>query len=182
MKRFTYAMIMAVALIVMVSSFAIAGGEKCKTAAKQAKMGECCIESAQAGKGCCGKDAEAVKASFASYEASCSAEKAACATETAACEAAAADMGKCCVTAVEAGKGCCGKEADALKTSFEKKVAYHKASAEVKGDMHKCCAASMEASKGCCGKDAEALKADFDKKVETKAKKVATQEKESDDS
>ena len=166
MKRFTYAMVMAVALVVMVATFAVAGGPACKTAAKQAKMGECCIESAQASKGCCGQDADAVKAAYASYKEGCA--------DKAACEAAVADMGKCCVAAVEAGKGCCGKEADVLKANFEQKVAYHKASVSVKADMHKCCAASLEAGKGCCGKDADALKADYDKKVETKTKKVAS--------
>jgi len=114
MKRFTYAMVMAVALIVMVSSFAVAGGDKCKTSAKQAGMEECCIKAAKAGEGCHGKDADAVKASYASYKEGCA--------DKAACEAAVADMGKCCVTAVEAGKGCCGKEADALKADYDKKV------------------------------------------------------------
>ncbi len=174
MKRFSYAMVMAVALILMVSSFAVAGGPECQTATKQAKMGECCIEAAQADKGCCGKDADAVKASYASYKEGCA--------DKAACEAAVADMGKCCVTAVEAGKGCCGKEADVLKASYDQKVAYHKASAEVKGDMHKCCAASLDAGKGCCGASAEEMKADYDKKVEEKSKKVASQDKESADS
>ena len=174
MKRFTYAMVMAVALVVMVSSFAIAGGPACKTAAKQASMEECCIKAAKAGEGCHGKDADAVKAAYASYQEGCA--------DKAACEAAFADMGECCATAVKADKGCCGKEADVLKASFEKKIAYHKASAEVKGDMHKCCAASMDAGKGCCGQDADALKADYDKKVETKAKKVATTDKGSADS
>ena len=91
-------------------------------------------------------------------------------------------MGKCCVAAVEAGKGCCGKEADVLKASFDQKVAYHKASAEVKGDMHKCCASSLDAGKGCCGASAEEMKADYDKKVEEKAKKVAANDNESADS
>jgi len=166
MKRFTYAMVMAVALVVMVSSFAVAGGPACKTAAKQAKMGECCIESAKAGKGCCGQDADAVKAAYASYKEGCA--------DKAACEATVADMGKCCVTAVEAGKGCCGKDADVLKADFEQKVAYHKASAEVKSNMHKCCAASLDAGKGCCGSSAEQMKADYDKKVEAKTKKIAS--------
>ena len=61
-------MVMAVALILMVSSFALAGGPDCKSAAKQSKMDECCIEAARADKGCCGKDADAVKASYASYK------------------------------------------------------------------------------------------------------------------
>jgi hypothetical protein len=174
MKRFSYAMVMAVALVVIISSFAVAGGPECQATAKQASLDECCIESAKADKGCCGQDADAVKAAYASYQAGCA--------DKAACEAAVADMGKCCVAAVEAGKGCCGKEADALKASYEQKVAYHKASAEVKGDMHKCCAASMDVGKGCCGQEADVLKADYDKKVEAKAKKVAAQDKESTDS
>jgi len=166
-------MVMAVALVLMISSFAVAGGPACQSAAKQASLDKCCIESAKAGKGCCGQDADAVKAAYASYQTGCA--------DKAACEAAAADMGKCCVAAAEASKGCCGKDAETVKANYEQKVAYHKASAEVKGDMHKCCAASMDAGKGCCGQDADALKADYDKKVEAKTKKVASQDKESAD-
>jgi hypothetical protein len=52
MKRFTYAMVMAVALILMVSSFAFAGGEECKSKeATKVSMGECCIKAAKAGEG-----------------------------------------------------------------------------------------------------------------------------------
>lgn len=166
MKRFTYAMVMALALVVMVSSFAVAGGPACKAAAKQADMDKCCIASAKAGKGCCGKAAAAVKADYANCQESCAYKTA--------CKAAVADMGKCCVAAMEAGKGCCGKEADVLKADFEKKVAYHKASAEVRADMDKCCVAAVEAGKGCCGASAEQMKADYDKKVDAQAKKVAS--------
>lgn len=165
MKRFTYAMVMAVALIVMVSSFAIAGDEECskKAEAKTAK-------------------AECTTAEKAACTTAASAEcKTPCA-DKAAYKAASADMGKCCATAVAEGKGCCGKDADALKATYEQKVTYQKAAISVKGDMHKCCAASMDAGKGCCGKDAEGLKADYDKKVEAEAKKVAFTEKESADS
>ena len=207
MKRITYAMVMAVALIVMVSSFAVAGGEECaktktKTAATQVKMGECCVTAAKAGEGCCGKDAEAVKATYASYQSNCStAEKAACASsatvkaasakaacaascteaEMAAYKAASADMHKCCATAVAAGEGCCGQEADALQASYEQKVAYYEAAAAVQADMHACCATAMAAGEGCCGHSPEEMKADFDKKVEAKSKKVATQSAESSD-
>jgi hypothetical protein len=188
MKRFTYAMVMAVALIVMVSSFAMAGPDcKSKTTAEKVSMGECCIKAAKAGEGCCGKDADAVKAAYASYTAGCSAaEQAACAAsaEKAACadkaayKAASADMHECCATAVAAGKGCCGKDSDALKASYEEKVAYHKAAATVTADMGKCCAAAMAESKGCCGHSADEMKADFDKKVEKESQKVATSTKE----
>ncbi|MEN8197636.1 MAG: hypothetical protein ABFS30_14150, partial [Pseudomonadota bacterium] len=159
MKRFTYAMVMAVALVVLVSSFAIAGGPACKSAAKQASLEECCIKAAKAGEGCHGKDAEAVKAAYASYKESC-ADKAACKTASAAkaaCEAA-------------------------CKTASADKAAYHKAAAEVKADMHKCCATALDAGKGCCGQEADAMKADYDKKVEAEAKKVAATDKGSDDS
>ncbi len=220
MKRFTYAMVMAVALVVLVSSFAVAGPD-CKTkvqaSAEKVSMGECCIKAAKAGEGCCGKDADAVKAAFATYTAGCSAaekaactasaasakaacstaEKAACASsasakaacattcteaEMAAYKAANADMHKCCATAVAASKGCCGKDADALKAGYEEKVAYHQAAATVTSDMHKCCATAMAAGKGCCGHSAEEMKADFEKKIEKEVKKVATSEKESSDS
>ena len=75
--------------------------------------------------------------------------------------------------AVAAGKGCCGQEADALKASYEKKVAYHTAAAAVKADMHKCCAEALEAGKGCCGHSADELKAGYEKKVKEAEKKVA---------
>jgi hypothetical protein len=91
-------------------------------------------------------------------------------------------MHECCAAAMKEGKGCCGKDADALKASYEQKVAYHQASASVKADMHKCCAASLEAGKGCCGSSAEEMKADYDKKVEKEVKKVASTDKESAES
>jgi hypothetical protein len=165
MKRFTYAMVMAVALILMVSSFAFAGGEECakKADAKTAKA-----ECTTAEKAACATGAKA----------EC---KTPCA-DHAIYKAASADMKECCAAAVAKGEGCCGQEADALKAGFEQKVAYHKVAAEVKAEMHKCCAASMAEGKGCCGHSAEEMKADFDKKVEAKAKKVASQETASDDS
>jgi Tfp pilus assembly protein PilW len=176
MKRFSYAILMALALTALVSTAAMAGGEECaaKTAAAQVKMGDCCIKAAKAGEGCCGKDAATVKAAYAGYKEGCA--------DKAACEAATADMHKCCAEAMAAGNGCCGKDADALKASYEEKVAYHKAAAAVKADMHECCATAMAAGNGCCGHSAEEMKADFDKKVEAKAKKVASQETESADS
>ena len=37
--------------------------------------------------------------------------------------AAKAGMHECCATALEAGKGCCGKSADEMKAAFDKKSA-----------------------------------------------------------
>jgi hypothetical protein len=170
MKKFAYAAVMALALVAMISSFAIAGDhpqkgaehakkmtEKVKTVAGE--MGECCVAAAKEDKGCCGKDAETVKAAYADFQA---------------VTAVKADMHKCCATAMAAGKGCCGMEADALKADFTKKVAGHKAECAVKADMHECCAAAVAEGKGCCGKEAKELKADYDKKVEKAAKKLAS--------
>jgi hypothetical protein len=175
MKRFSYAILLALALTALISTVAVAGDKECttKAAATKVAMGECCMKAAAAGEGCCGKDAKAVKAAYASYKASCADE--------AACTAATADMHKCCATAMAAGEGCCGKEADALKASYQEKVAYHKAAAAVQADMHKCCAGAMAEGKGCCGHSAEEMKADFDKKVEAKAKKMAGEATESSD-
>ena len=80
MKRFTYAMVMAVALVVLVSSFAVAGdGCKSKASAEKVSMSDCCIKAAKANEGCCGKDADTVKASLAAYSAGgLAAEQAAC--------------------------------------------------------------------------------------------------------
>jgi hypothetical protein len=159
MKRFTYAMVMAVALIVMVSSFAFAGGEEC---AKKAEAKTAKAECTTAEKAACASSA-----------------KAECATpcgDKAAYKAASADMHKCCAEAVAKNEGCCGKDAEVLQASYEEKVAYHKAAATVKADMHKCCATALEAGNGCCGHSADEMKADFDKKVKAETKKVATAE------
>ena len=182
MKRFIYASVTALALVAVLSTAALANCGSCgpeakhthKAEAKQAAvtcdvaMGECCIASAKAGKGCCGKDAATVKANYASYKAAC---ETSCTATQAATKAAYADMPECCATAVAAGKGCCGKDAKALKTSFDQKVAYHKASVSVKADMHKCCAGALAEGKGCCGKDADQLKASYEAKVEKASEK-----------
>ncbi len=39
-------------------------------------------------------------------------------------------MHECCATALEAGKGCCGRSADELKTVFDEKTAEACKSAE----------------------------------------------------
>ena len=88
--------------------------------------------------------------------------------------AAKADLHACCSESLEAGKGCCGKDAEALKADFAQKVMAHRAVETVKADMHPCCAEAVGADKGCCGKDADALKADFKKKVKTEEKKLAS--------
>lgn len=168
MKRFTYAMVMAVALIVMVSSFAFAGDEECT---KKAEAKTASADCTTAEKAACA-DAKTAKAECATP----------CA-DKAAYKAASADMHECCATAVAAGTGCCGKDADVLKASYEEKVAYHQASATVKADMGECCVTALDAGTGCCGHSADEMKADYDKKVETQTKKVATNdEKASDDS
>ena len=149
MKRTMTILVTLLAVVALVSSFAMAGDESPakNTPAKTASCGDKVA------------DAKAVSAD----QAAC-AEKAACA-DKAACDAAMADMHKCCAESMAAGKGCCGLDAAALKASFEQKVAFHKAAAVVQADMHKCCAEALTAGKGCCGLDAAALKADFDQKV-----------------
>ena len=188
MKRFTYAMVMAVALVVLVSSFAFAGDDcKSKTTAST-KAGCSEAEKAACATSATAKTASADKAACAATCASKSAaEKAACEAtcteaDKAAYKAASADMHKCCATALADGKGCCGKDADALKAYYADLVTYEKAAAVVMADMHKCCASAMAEGKGCCGHSPEEMKADYDKKVEAEAKKVASSEKESTDS
>ena len=157
MKRFTYAMVMAVALVVLVSSFAFAGDD-CKSKTTASTKAGC----SEAEKAAC--EATCTEADKAAYK------------------AASADMHKCCATALADGKGCCGKDADALKAYYADLVTYEKAAAVVMADMHKCCASAMAEGKGCCGHSPEEMKADYDKKVEAEAKKVASSEKESTDS
>ncbi len=157
MKKFAYASVLALALVAMISSVALAGPGH-DHGKKSTEMGKCCVEAAEAGKGCCGKDAETVKASYADYTAG---------------KAARADMGECCVKALDGGKGCCGKDAAGVKASYDKKVATHKAECAVHADMHKCCAGAMAKGEGCCGKDAKELKADYDKKVAKTEQKMA---------
>ncbi len=83
-------------------------------------------------------------------------------------------MNKCCAAAVKDGKGCCGKDAAALKADFNQRVTQEKTDMAVKAGMHKCCAAAAVNGKGCCGKDAAATKADFDKKVDKASKDMET--------
>lgn len=197
MKRVSYALVMALALVAMLSTAALAdcgscGGEKAHAEKADAKMGECCVKAAQAGKGCCGKSAEEVKVAYASCKATCAAtcsatEKAKCAstcsaadkTACSASEAAMSEMHKCCAKAVKAGKGCCGKDANALKASYDEKVTFHVAAATAMADMDKCCAKALDEGKGCCGKSAEALEASYDEKVKKAAKEMKAKEKAS---
>ncbi len=156
MKKFVYIGVLALALVAMISTIALAGPGH--DHGKKAEMGKCCVAAAEAGEGCCGKDAETVKAAFADYKAAA---------------AVKADMHKCCAEALAKSEGCCGKDAETVKANYEKKVATHKIECSVKADMHKCCAKSLADSKGCCGKDANELKADYDKKVAESEKKLA---------
>ena len=118
MKKIAVFLVTMVAVTALAASLALA--EPCtsaKTAAGKAgcdkpcpsgaQMGECCLTSAVAGKGCCGKTAAEVKAAAAS-----------CPTV----KAAKAEMHACCAEALDAGKGCCGKDAEGLKADFNKKV------------------------------------------------------------
>ena len=194
MKRVVYALVTVLALVAVLSTAALAdcgscGGEKAhatkvKADAKASKMGECCITAAKAGKGCCGKSAEEVKVAFASYKAHCeatctAAEKASCAAHEEASKAATADMHECCAASLKEGKGCCGKDADALKASYEQKVAHHEAAAAAKAGMGECCVKALGEGKGCCGKDADALQASYEAKVKKaeKSQKTAAKEK-----
>ena len=74
---------------------------------------------------------------------------------------AKADMHECCIASAKEGKGCCGKDAAAVKAAY----ADYTAAAAAKADMHECCAGALASGKGCCGKDAAALKADYAGKV-----------------
>ncbi len=158
MKKFTYIMVIALAMTTLISTAALAGGKDCgacpskSSCAEAAKVSvksasavkapsDCCLEAATKGKGCCGKDAKAVAAKVANYNA---------------CKVALTDMHECCAEAVVAGKGCCGKDATALKAEYTKQVS---TCATVLGSMDSCCADALANAKGCCGKDAAALKA-----------------------
>ena len=176
MKRVSLGLFALLLVTALAASFALAGpcptiktadgkvacDKPCPTAAAAmagTEMGECCVNAALAGKGCCGKTAAEVKAAAAD-----------CPTV----KAAKAEMHACCVEALDAGKGCCGKDAKGLKTDFAQKVMARHAVEQVKAGMHPCCAEALDAGKGCCGKDAAGLKADFKKKVESKEKKLAS--------
>jgi len=187
MKKFVYVSVLALALVAMISGAALAGdghnhgkkvgdhpkktAEKVKKAgehpqkltekAQQAagEMGKCCVASAIEGKGCCGKDAETVKAAYADYQAT---------------TAVKADMHKCCAESLAKGDGCCGMDAKELKADYTKKVTGHKAACSVKADMHTCCADALAKGDGCCGKEAKELKADYDKKVAKATEKLAS--------
>jgi len=156
MKKFTYVLVVALAITTLLSTAALAGDKPgcgacpSKTACADASKAsaslpdaphKCCIESAAKGKACCGKDAKTVAASVSAYNAS---------------QAALKDMHKCCAEAVVAGKGCCGKDAKATHAAYEKQVATCSA---VLGGMEKCCAEALANGKGCHGKSAEELKA-----------------------
>ena len=97
MKRFTYAMVMAVALVVMVSSFAIAGDQcKSKTAAKSSCSAAEKAACASSAKASC-TTAEKVACATSAKTACATSEKASCTeTDKAAYKAAFADMHKCC--------------------------------------------------------------------------------------
>ena len=130
---------------------------KAKTAA-MTSMDECCVEAATAGKGCCGKDADAVKAKY---------------TEMTAQKKALESMHACCATAVAAGEGCCGKDEPGLKAAFAEKVVAAKAEMVAMAGMHECCATAMSANEGCCGMDAAGVKASYKKAVDEAKASVA---------
>lgn len=107
MKRL--GIILPILAVASLLSFAVAGPDSGQQNAENpVKMGECCVKAATAGEGCCGKDADAVKAKYADYQAN---------------EKALDGMHACCATAVVAGEGCCGKDSAALQASYAAKVA-----------------------------------------------------------
>ena len=174
MKKITITLFTMLAVIAMAATLALAepsptkkaaddkGRDKpcpsAQTTAKTTQMGECCVNAALSGQGCCGMTAENVKAAFAS-----------CPTA----KAAKADMKACCAEALDAGKGCCGNDAKGLKAEFVNMVEAQRAAELVKAEMHSCCAEALDAGKGCCGKDAEGLKAGYQKKVKEAIKELA---------
>jgi len=118
MKRISFALVTALALTAVLSLAAYAGGPACTAKASQAKAGEktACTAADKAACAAAGKDG-----CTAAMAASCTAaDKAAC---EAAMAEAKADMHECCAAALAEGKGCCGKDAAALKADFDKKVA-----------------------------------------------------------
>jgi len=160
MKTIKIAGVLLLALVTMLAtvSLSAAGDSVPQSVPQKAALHKCCTDAAQAGKGCCGKDAAATKAAY---------------DDQVAGEAVVAGMHKCCAGALTAGKGCCGKDAAALKASYETDVASYKTAATVKAGLQKCCAGALTAGKGCCGKDAAGLKADYEKKVKAASQELA---------
>ena len=158
MKRFATGLVLVLGLLLLTSPQVMAGEECAKSAKHATAMKACCLEAGQAGKGCCGKDAETVKAAYTAHMAH---------------KTARAEMHGCCVEAMDAGKGCCGKDAKALKASYEGKVASATAACEVKAGMGQCCLVALESGKGCCGKSAEDIKSGYEEKVTKTEQKMA---------
>ena len=177
MKRFIYASVTALALVALLSIVAMAGSyagdenHPNKTEAKQASDKAACSAADKAACSAAAK-AECSAAAKAACSTATATGTASCSAHEAATKAAYADMHECCAKSVTEGKGCCGKDAKALKASFDQKVSYQKASASVKADMSEHCSAALAAGKGCCGKSADELKASY----ETKVKKASSKE------
>jgi hypothetical protein len=174
MKRLSFSLVLALALIAMLAFAAQADCGNCSTKSKgcaakasgcvskatgcgsksaasastaSLTMGECCRAAVEAGKGCCGMDAEATKAHYANFVA---AEK-----------QVKQSMHECCAAAMAASKGCCGKDAEGVRAAYAVALVEVMAESSAKQSMHECCVAALAASKGCCGKDAEALQAEY---------------------
>ena len=165
-----FTVLLTVLFVVSLFSVALAGGPECAAKSASAacsasatasvvKMGDCCVSAAEAGKGCCGMDADAVEAKFAAYQVQ---------------ESVLAEMHSCCATAVADGKGCCGKDAAILNAKYAGMVAEANAELAVLDSMHKCCAEAVQAGNGCCGKDAAALQTKYDTAVKAKTTEVAS--------
>ena len=105
-----------------------------------ADMHKCCIESAEAGRECCGKDAETVKANYDSYKLDLAAEA-----------TAKESLHKCCAKSLGEGKGCCDLNAEELQAKYDSAVNDAKAEAL----MSKRCEKTKNEGKSCCGSGAK---------------------------
>ena len=120
--------------IMLLASLAVAEE---KPAQASWELSACCVEAAQAGKSCCGQEAEQLKAAYVEYQA---------------VKTARAELHECCLAALDEAKGCCGKDAESLKAGFEEKVAAaKKASVKKAAKSDTCPAAKTGCSKPCAG-------------------------------
>ena len=155
MKKTISVLVMALALVSMMSALAVA---KSDPEPLIGDMHKCCLEAAHKGEGCCGHSAAEIKAMFADHQAA---------------EAVKADMDACCVKALAEGKGCCDHSAEELRADFTKKVKAHEAAA-MNVDKEGC-AAAAGCVKSCSASKASscATKMKADTKAVGKAKDKA---------
>ena len=123
------------------------------------RMHYCCLKSAEIGAGCCGHNADEIKAQHDLLRAA---------------DRTLASLHDCCAAAIKAGAGCCGQDAASLQSTFAVQLVDARAQLTTLDGMRPCCARAVDSHQGCCGKDAAALSADFALKVaEVKSRRLS---------